>query len=237
MSNTYVNRDTLVGNLSSFEIEEFGPPGAIKIESIFHASTSSTRKIDWKVLYAKELEDMKKEDEEFEQLEALFSIIVPKGSIGSMYEGKSTFKCFAYEEGVTNDFDDELTQDSDSRSGNGKEWVFLTIKEDALEPVIQKEEKALAAKVEDKDGWVIVSGCSHHMTGDKRNFLSLQEFDGVLVRFGDDKECIIRGRGSISLDGKHNTDNVYFVEGLRHNLLSVGKLVDKGFQLHFKDGK
>lgn len=42
---------------------------------------------------------------------------------------------------------------------------------------------------------------------------------------------------TISLDGKNNTDNVYYVEGLRHNLLSVGQLVDKGFHLQFKDGK
>lgn len=48
---------------------------------------------------------------------------------------------------------------------------------------------------------------------------------------------MIGGRGNISLDGKHNTDIVYYVEGLRHNLLSVGQLVDKGSQLQFKDGK
>lgn len=37
------------------------------------------------------------------------------------------------------------------------------MKEDNLEPVIINEEKALAKKVEDKDEWVIDSGCSHHM--------------------------------------------------------------------------
>lgn len=60
------------------------------------------------------------------------------------------------------------------------------------------------------------------MTSDKRKFLSLQEYHGGLVRFGDDKSWSIKGRGTISLDGKHNTDNVYYVEGLKHNLLSVG---------------
>lgn len=93
------------------------------------------------------------------------------------------------------------------------------------------EEKALAANIEDKDEWVIDSGCSHHMTRDQGKFLSLQEFDGGLVRFGDDKACMIKGKGTISLDGKNNTNNVYYVEGLSHNLLSVGQLVDKEFQL------
>ncbi|MDF3675397.1 hypothetical protein, partial [Enterobacter hormaechei] len=39
--------------------------------------------------------------------------------------------------------------------------------------------------------------------------------------------------GSITLDGKTNTKDVYFVDGLRHNLLSVGQLVEKGYQLQF----
>lgn len=38
---------------------------------------------------------MRKEDEEIEQLESLFSRRVPKGSTGSKYEGKAPFKCFS----------------------------------------------------------------------------------------------------------------------------------------------
>ncbi|GLJ45784.1 hypothetical protein SUGI_0963520 [Cryptomeria japonica] len=208
MVNTFVNIDTLVGKLSSFELEEFGPSGAVKTEPAFHAFTSTIGKQNSKALYAKELEDMKREDDEFEKLEALFARRVPKGPTRS------------------------------NGSDNGKEWVFLAIKEDdlTLEENVP-EEKALATKIEEKDEWVIDSGCSHHMTIDKGKFPSLQEFDGGLVRFGDDKACMIKGKGTISLDGKNNTDNVYYVEGLKHNLLSVGQLVDKGFQLQFKDGK
>lgn len=60
MANTSVNKDTLVRKLSSFELEEFGPSRAVKFEPSFHASTSTTSKKDWKALYAKELEDMKR---------------------------------------------------------------------------------------------------------------------------------------------------------------------------------
>lgn len=95
MANTSVNIDTLVGKLSAFELEEFGPFRAVKSEPTFHASTSSTSKQYWKVLYAKELDDMKREDEELEKLEALFDRRVPKGPVGSKYEGKAPFKCFA----------------------------------------------------------------------------------------------------------------------------------------------
>ncbi|GLJ10717.1 hypothetical protein SUGI_0133680 [Cryptomeria japonica] len=223
MANTSVNRDTLVGKLSAFELEEFGPSGVVKFEPSFHASTSTTNKKDLKSLYAKESEDMKREEDDFEKLEALFVRRVPKGPVGSKYEGKEPFKYFSCnkighfasrclernsrfqervrrsfkpnpryqnkykykknkdkscyivdEEGIT-DSDDEPIEDSASGFNNGKEWVFLAIKEDdpTLEENILKD-KALVAKIEEKDEWVIDSSCSHHMTGDKGKFMSFQ---------------------------------------------------------------
>lgn len=223
MPNYFFNRDTLVGKIPPFRLEEFGLPRATKVDSAFKASTSLTCKQDWKVLYAKELEEIRKEDEELEQLEALFSRRIPRGPLGSKYEGKSPFKCFACnkighfpsrcpkrnskleereiryfkpnlkyqikhkyrkyknkscyyveEEGVTDDSEEEPVGDSASGSGNGKDQVFYARKEDDLERVIKNEGKALAAKFEDMDEWVIDSGCYHHMIGDKENFLTLQ---------------------------------------------------------------
>lgn len=94
MPNSSIIRDTLVGKISNFELKEFGPPGAEKIDTAFKASTSSIGKQDWKVLYEKELEEIRKQNEELEKLEALFSIRIPKGPLGSKYEGKSPFKYF-----------------------------------------------------------------------------------------------------------------------------------------------
>lgn len=129
-----------------------------------------------------------------------------------------------------------MTDDSDEDPiDNG--WVFVAITEDQPTPTVQPVEQVLAAKIEVKDEWIIDSGCSHHMIGDKGKFLNFQEYNGGLVRFGDDKACLIKGKGTISLDGKHNTDNVYYVEGLKHNNLSFRQLVEKGFQLQFKNRK
>jgi hypothetical protein len=97
-------------------------------------------------------------------------------------------------------------------------------------------EKSLATQIEENDEWVINSGCSQHMTSDKSNFVSMEKYEGG-VRFGDDKASIIHGRGSIALDGKHNIDDVLYVEGLTHNILSVGHMVDKGYDLQFKNRK
>ena len=61
--------------------------------------------------------------------------------------------------------------------------------------------------------------------GDKSNFLSLIAFDGGRVAFGDSKfgKTIVVGKIGKSLS--HSIDNVYLVDGLQHNLLSVSQIV------------
>lgn len=60
------------------------------------------------------------------------------------------------------------------------------------------------------------------MTSDKSKFVKLNKYDGGNVRFKDDQTTQIVGIGSISFDGKHNNNNIYYLNGLHHNLLSVG---------------
>ena len=80
---------------------------------------------------------------------------------------------------------------------------------------------ALMTCVNKNNKWIIDSGCSHHMTGDRSKFSSLTYYDGSSVRFGNDVPCLIKGKGSIKLTDKISFDNAYYVEGLNHNLLSV----------------
>ncbi|GLJ19854.1 hypothetical protein SUGI_0359770 [Cryptomeria japonica] len=93
MPNASVSRDTLVGKLSAFKFEGFGPVATVKIDLDCKASSSS-EKFDWKALYARELEDIRRENEELEELEVLFARKMPKDLVGSKYEGKAPFKCF-----------------------------------------------------------------------------------------------------------------------------------------------
>ena len=65
------------------------------------------------------------------------------------------------------------------------------------------------------------------MTGDMRKFVKFINHDGVIVKVGNNVACHITGIGSITLDGKTRTDDVYFVDGLKHNLLSVGQIMNK----------
>lgn len=152
------------------------------------------------------MEDIEREDKELEDLEALIAKRIPKGPVGSEYEGKAPFKCFScnkighfasrcperaarnqerfmrnykpnpeynnrprfrrnedkscYYVGdddfsiTDNDDDDDEPVSGSDNGSSGKDWVFIAIKDDSSEPVIDTnhtKEKALAAKIEEKD--------------------------------------------------------------------------------------
>jgi hypothetical protein len=89
--------------------------------------------------------------------------------------------------------------------------------------------------------WLIDSGCSRHMTGDKGWFSSL-----VLVvtkryiTFGDNGRGRGRGRvlseGEIKVSDKMTLKRVALVQSLGYNLLSASQLLDEGFEVLFRPG-
>ncbi|XP_035836117.1 uncharacterized protein LOC118484222 [Helianthus annuus] len=88
------------------------------------------------------------------------------------------------------------------------------------------------------DCWYLDSGCSNHMTGNKRLFITLDETERREVRTGDDKKLEVLGCGDVSIKVKglnKKVPNVFYVQGLKHNLLSVGQLVQKGYEVKFAD--
>ena len=56
------------------------------------------------------------------------------------------------------------------------------------------EVTALVSCVNKSDRWIIDSRCSHHMTGDKSKFITLNYYDGNSERFGNDAPCLIKGK-------------------------------------------
>ena len=71
------------------------------------------------------------------------------------------------------------------------------------------------------------------MSGDKDQFLSLKKYRGGSVTFGDNKKGHIIGVGSIGISDSHTVDNVFLVDGLRHNLFSISQLCDNGHKVVF----
>ncbi|GJX97943.1 retrovirus-related pol polyprotein from transposon TNT 1-94 [Tanacetum coccineum] len=81
--------------------------------------------------------------------------------------------------------------------------------------------------------WYLDSGCSKHMTGDRsrlRNFV--KKFIGT-VRFENDHFGAIMGYGDYVI-GESVISRVYYVEGLGHNLFSVGQFCDSDLEVAFR---
>ena len=89
----------------------------------------------------------------------------------------------------------------------------------------------MVSQVEKKYNWIIDSDCSHHMNGTIKKFVDFKCQDAEIVKVGNNVACPVKGIGSITLDDKTNTEDVYFLDGLKHNLLNIEQLVDKGY--HF----
>lgn len=70
------------------------------------------------------------------------------------------------------------------------------------------EEKALISHINKNYSWIIDSGCSHHMTGDKQKFVKLEDYDRGYVRFGNDAPYLVKGKGSITLLDNARCDDV-----------------------------
>ncbi|KAI3735242.1 hypothetical protein L6452_14734 [Arctium lappa] len=81
--------------------------------------------------------------------------------------------------------------------------------------------------------WYLDSGCSKHMTGQKGMLTNFTEKYCGTVRFGNDQFSPIMGYGDMVHD-KVTIKKVSYVEGLRHNLFSIGQFCDKDLEVNFK---
>jgi hypothetical protein len=82
--------------------------------------------------------------------------------------------------------------------------------------------------------WLMDSGCSRHMTGDKKWFSSLTPLSHKeYVTFGNDKKGKVLGIGVIKVNDHFTLNDVALVDRLRYNLLSVSQLVDADLSVLF----
>nr|GEX02360.1 protein NYNRIN-like [Tanacetum cinerariifolium] len=81
--------------------------------------------------------------------------------------------------------------------------------------------------------WYLDSGCSKHMTEDRSQLINfVQKFLGT-VKLENDHVAKIIGYGEYKI-GNVTILRVYFVEGLGHNLFSVGQFCDLDLEVGFR---
>ena len=86
---------------------------------------------------------------------------------------------------------------------NDDEVVYVAMKNESDED----EATTLVTYVNKNDRCIIDRGCSHHMTGEKSNFITFTQYDGNSVRFENDAPCLIKGKGRIKHIEKISHDN------------------------------
>ena len=106
-----------------------------------------------------------------------------------------------------------------------------------------REEKCFVDKATDEiclgidlepDEWIKDSGCSRHITGNRKLFSTYKAYNGGNVIFGSDLRGKIIGKGTISQDSL-TTENVEHVDNLTYNLLSIGQICDNKCRVTFTE--
>ncbi|GAU44848.1 hypothetical protein TSUD_112220 [Trifolium subterraneum] len=85
--------------------------------------------------------------------------------------------------------------------------------------------------------WFLDSGCSNHMIGTKEWLYDFDENVRECVKLGDDSRMEIKGKGNLKLCIGGLTQvitDVYYIPGLKNNLLSIGQLQQKNLTILFK---
>nr|GEW32499.1 integrase, catalytic region, zinc finger, CCHC-type, peptidase aspartic, catalytic [Tanacetum cinerariifolium] len=80
--------------------------------------------------------------------------------------------------------------------------------------------------------WYLDSGCSKHMTGDRSQLINFVQKFLCTVKFKNDHIAKIMGYGDYKIVNV-TILRVYFVEGLGHNLFSVGQFCDSDLEVAF----
>eukprot|EP00253_Pinus_taeda_P018885 PITA_18885 len=105
--------------------------------------------------------------------------------------------------------------------------------------IMLKDRACNMAETNSEDIWFLDSGCSNHMTGNIALFSALDQSVKSQVTLGTDSKISVMGKGEVKIftkkGGKKTIADVYYVPGMRCNLLSIGQLVHKGYNVFFKN--
>ncbi|KAG6471607.1 hypothetical protein ZIOFF_069051 [Zingiber officinale] len=97
----------------------------------------------------------------------------------------------------------------------------------------------MSDKINYKNDWIVDSGCSNHMTGDKEKLQNLSEYKGDrMMVTANNSRLPIAHIGKTIITPRYNSNqvslqDVYHVPGMKKNLLSVSQLTSSGHYVLF----
>ncbi|KAK1359193.1 hypothetical protein POM88_043667 [Heracleum sosnowskyi] len=147
----------------------------------------------------------------------------------------SIYTCKDYHELYYNFYDPLPKVDKNSaNSGSIKnvklEHAFVNTDTDKANP--DGVNPARTAKGKKKNLLVMDSGCSVYMTGNKALLSEYEEKAGPTVSYGDGNIGQTLRYGNIII-GNVIIEKVALVKGLKHNLLSISQITDRGYHVNF----
>ncbi|KAK2352556.1 putative mitochondrial protein [Trifolium repens] len=87
--------------------------------------------------------------------------------------------------------------------------------------------------------WYLDTGCSNHMTGHRDWLLEFDDKFRSKVKFADNSTISVEGKGKVLVQRKNGNHtfvtDVLYVPTMKHNLLSLGQLLEKGFTMTVKN--
>lgn len=91
-----------------------------------------------------------------------------------------------------------------------------------------------------KNLWFLDTGCNNYMREDKSVFSTLDESFKDNVKFGNNSRIAVMGKGQVSIqingDSTHTIADVIFIPDLKTNLLNIGQLQQKDYEISIKGG-
>ncbi|GAU10225.1 hypothetical protein TSUD_418740, partial [Trifolium subterraneum] len=154
-----------------------------------------------------------------------------RGSPKPRYD-KSRVKCYNYEK--FGHYASECRAPSNRKVEEKANYV---------EEISQEDGTLLLAHKDNERGgdnqWYLDSGASNHMCGRRSMFVELDESVNGNVAFGDESKVAVKGKGNVLIRLKHGDhqfiSNVYYVPNMKTNILSLGQLLEKGYDIQLKN--
>jgi len=151
----------------------------------------------------------------------------------------SKVKCYKYHKFGHKASECRKSSDDESQTAKSAENVLLFGSVDSRES--ETEEGALhIGRDNHNELWCLDSGCSSHACGNQNSFTDITETTRGELNLADNSATAIEARGKVSLRirERNRTKNIdlqdtLYVPDLRTNLLSVGKIADRGYTITF----
>ncbi|KAE8666438.1 Phospholipase D delta [Hibiscus syriacus] len=90
-----------------------------------------------------------------------------------------------------------------------------------------------------KNIWYLDNCASNHMCGQRELFVKLDETVHRRVTFGDDSHSEIKGKDKVMITQRNGEkkyiSDVYYVPALKSNIISLGQLLEKGYEVQMKN--